>query len=94
MNDEIPISDQVSAEIDRRKIQKLIDEGKIDPEQLRNAPIVELKSPPIPFGPPDAMNIKSVTCNWQGDCGRILSTLEEFEEHLALDHFGYTKTEQ
>lgn len=99
--DEIPFGDQIAIEQDRRKVQNLIDEGKITPEELQNAPIIEIRSPmikfPEPTGPPnlsDPRNIKSITCNWQGDCGKVLKTLVEFEEHLALDHFGYTKTEQ
>lgn len=36
------LHDKIITEQDKRRIQKLIDDGTIDPEQLSNAPIYEL----------------------------------------------------
>lgn len=88
-DDEFPSPDQLSAEIDRRKIQALIDSGQLDPEMVQNAPIVEMT--PCTQGM-HVHKVMRVTCQWQGECGRIFADLAKFEEHLALDHMGLTKT--
>lgn len=86
MNDFDNLGDTVSAEIDRRKIQKLVEDGIISHDELQNAPIVEIAEDD---GRPEPMRVKSVTCRWGGECGRVYRTMESFEQHLAVDHLGY-----
>jgi hypothetical protein len=45
---EITFTDLVNMELDRRKIQKLIDDGIISDEQLMSAPIIRLVCPNDP----------------------------------------------
>lgn len=90
MSGDIPIGDLAAAELDRRKIQKLIDDGVLETQDIANAPIVEMQSELIEFPyPHEHQKIISVTCQ-MGECGRVLKDLHEFEEHLALDHFALT----
>lgn len=41
MEDNIPLSDQVNGELDRRKLEKLVDDNVISAEELQNAPIID-----------------------------------------------------
>ena len=85
-DDSLPFGDQLNIAIDRAKIQKLVDDGVITPAQLANAPILEIDPPD---GRPEPMRVRNVTCQTDG-CGKEFKTLEQFEEHLAVDHMGLT----
>ena len=39
MDEEIPLHDLVGGEVDKRKLNKLVDDGVISAEELANAPI-------------------------------------------------------
>lgn len=88
----VPLSDVLATEIDRRKIQALIDDGTISPEELANAPIVEYGPNARQWhnGPLDPTKIRSITCQTD-ECGRVFKTLEQFERHVALDHMGLSE---
>lgn len=45
MNDFDELGDTVAIEMDRRKLQKLVDDGKITQEELANARIVNIVCP-------------------------------------------------
>lgn len=87
------LRDEINIQKDRRKIQKLIDEGKVTAEQVANAPILEIDPPENPLDPtPEPMRVRKVICR-TGDCTQEFKTLAEFEEHTATEHLGYTEAE-
>lgn len=88
MNDFDSLGDNVKTEIDKRKIQKLVEQGVVTPSELQNAPLVEVGPPGPPFG-----KVLKVTCMWQGECGREFPDLAQFERHVALDHLDLQEVE-
>lgn len=68
MEEEISLHDQISAEKDRRKIKKLIDDGVISPEELANAPIYELTQ---------VCKCRNAEPNENGRCTKCLTKYEE-----------------
>lgn len=49
MSDDITLHDQLAIESDRRKLEKLVNDGVISREELARAPIVEVESPTYEF---------------------------------------------
>lgn len=88
MNDFDELGDHVSIEIDRRKLEGLINSGKVTREELRRAPIIEMSSNPKghnAFYETDkpGNNIVGVTC---GMCSAEFKTMKQFERHLVREH--------
>jgi hypothetical protein len=84
--DEVTLQDQVSIEQDRRKLEKLINDGVISQQALQGAPIVQLESGPYKFdSDPSMAKIVSVLC---GHCRAEFKTMEQFEAHLLNNHIA------
>ncbi len=65
------LSDQISTEIDRRKIKKLIDDGVITEEELAHAPVYELtQNCKCEDGEPNEQN-KCTKCGTQFGSDRV-----------------------
>ena len=72
--------DQVAAEIDRRKLKKLVDNGTITTEQLANAPVVFNRN--LTGQDP---RVEAIICKTNG-CNQYFENMDQFEEHVAMDH--------
>lgn len=86
-DDGIALQGMVAAEIDRRKLEKAINTGKISREELANAPVVHISDPnatPFELDKPEYTGkIVQVNC---GMCEFHCKTMERYQKHLAEDH--------